>query len=102
MKHTQEELEAIVTEQNAGRQLKIEMAAIREGYTQEEIDTFPVQEAEAAAWQANNNAATPMIDGIIAENGRGKADQVARILGKATIYKDAVGRAIGRKQKKER
>lgn len=101
MKRSMEELQAIVDAHNAPAQLHAELAAIRGAYTQEEIDTFGIQEAEAAAWTNDASAPTPLIDGIIAHNGRTKADQVARILSKAAAYKAAVGAAIGRKQSKE-
>lgn len=101
MKRSIEELQAIVARQNAPAELRAELAVIRGSYTQEEIDTFTTQEAEAAAFSGNANAATPLIDGIISKNGRTKADQVSRILAKAAAYKAAVGAAIGRKQSKE-
>jgi len=101
MKRSMEELQALVDAHNAAATLQTELAAIRGAYTQEEIDTFGIQEAEALAYQADANAATPLIDGIISQNGSSKADQVARILAKATVYKTAVGEAIGRKQLKE-
>jgi len=85
----------------AAQELITELAAIRGAYTQEEIDTFNTQESEAVAWANDLNAPTPLIDGIIAHNGRAKADQVSRILFKASAYKAAVGAAIGRKQSKE-
>jgi hypothetical protein len=100
MKRSTEELQALVDAHNAPAQLQAELAAIRGAYTQEEIDTFSIQEAEAVAW-TNGPAPTPLIDGIIAHNGRSKADQVSRILAKAEAYKLAVGAAIGRKQSKE-
>lgn len=101
MKRSMEELQAIVDAHNAPAQLHAELAAIRGAYTQEEIDTFGIQEAEAVAWTNDASAPTPLIDGIISNNGRAKADQVSRILVKAAAYKSAVGAAIGRKQSKE-
>lgn len=101
MKRSMEELQAIVDAHNASTQLRTELAAIRGAYTQEEIDTFNTQESEAVAWTNDASAPTPLIDGIIAHNGRSKADQVSRILVKAAQYKSAVGAAIGRKQGKE-
>ena len=101
MKRSKSDLQAIVDAHNAPAQLQAELAAIRGDYTQEEIDTFDIQEAEALALSTDSNAPSPLIDSIIAHNGRSKPDQVMRILTKAAEYKAAVGAAIGRKQSKE-
>tara|TARA_R110000782_G_scaffold190236_1_gene280151 strand:- start:122 stop:517 length:396 start_codon:yes stop_codon:yes gene_type:complete len=84
------------------REFEEETAAISEGYTQAEIDTFPTQEAEAQAWAADNTAPTPLLDAIISESGEAKADLVTKILGNAAAMKVAVGKAIGKKQKKDK
>ena len=84
------------------REFEEEAAAISAGYTQAEIDTFPTQEAEAAAYAADNTAPTPLLDAILSESSEAKADLVTKILGNASAMKVAVGKAIGRKQKKEK
>jgi hypothetical protein len=79
-----------------------ETEAIKTGYTQAEIDTFPTQEAEAQAWAADNTAPTPLLDAVISESGKAKADLVTKILGNAAAMKVAVGKAIGTKQREEK
>jgi len=81
-------------------ELEAEGTVIKGGYTQIEIDSFPTQLEEALAWTANKSASTVMIDAIISESGDDKADLVARILTKSLYFKAAVGKAIGRKQRK--
>ena len=84
------------------REFEAEAAAISEGYSQAEIDTFSTQEAEAKAWSFNDTAPTPLLDAIISESGVTKAEIVMTVLNKAAALKAAVGAAIGRKKKKQK
>tara|TARA_R100001377_G_scaffold83171_1_gene64316 strand:- start:896 stop:1315 length:420 start_codon:yes stop_codon:yes gene_type:complete len=79
-----------------------ETAAMTADYSQAEIDTFSTQEAEAAAYTADNQAPTPLLDAIISESEDTKADLVAAIIGNAASLKVGAGKAIGRKKKKVR
>ena len=99
MKHTQEELQAIVDQQNATKTFQIEARQIVAGYTQEEIDTFPVQEQEAKSYIADQNSPTPMIDAIISESGESKDELVNRIITKSNAFRTSVGKALGKKRK---
>lgn len=77
----------------------VAMSPITSTYTAEEIASFPTQEPEAIAWQANNSAATPLIDGILSERtSLDKPTLVARIINNAATYKAVSGPAIGKKQ----
>ena len=76
-----------------------EVSVIQNNYTQAEINTFPIQEAEANAYSADNTAPTPLLDAIVAASLEPKADLVARILIKAAEFKTTVGTAIGNKNK---
>jgi hypothetical protein len=68
-------------------------------YTDEDIASFPTQEAEAKAWQADSTAATPFIDGLLANRPSvDKATLVQRIIDNANTYKAVAGPAIGKKQ----
>ena len=102
MKRSQAELNAIVGRQEVIKAFIYETNKIKEGYTQAEIDTFPTQEAEANAYAADNAAPTPLLDAILAESGDTKTALVAKIQTNAAAMKVAVGKAIGRKQKKEK
>jgi hypothetical protein len=99
MKHTQEELKAIVDARNATKAFQIEARQIVKDYTQEEIDTFPVQEEEAKSYIADNTSPTPMIDAIISESGEDKAELVSRIITKSNAFRASVGKALGKKRK---
>lgn len=99
MKHTQEELQAIVDARNATKQFQAEARQIVAGYTQEEIETFPAQEQEAKAYVADNTSPTPMIDAIISESGEDKDELVNRIITKSNAFKSVVGKALGKKRK---
>jgi hypothetical protein len=101
MKRSQAELEAIVAKQNAITEFLYETRALTDGYSQAEIDTFSVQEAEAKAYTADNTAPTPLIDAIISESGENKTDLITSILTKAGLLKIGAGKALGRKRKKE-
>lgn len=81
------------------QKFKQAMSPITGIYTDEDIASFPTQEAEAKAWQADNAAATPFIDGLLANRPSvDKATLVQRIIDNATTYKAVAGPAIGKKQ----
>jgi len=76
-----------------------EVSAITSVYSQQEIDSWPTQEAEALAYTASSEAKTPLIDARVAVTLEDKALFVASILTKAELYKVAFGAALGRKKK---
>lgn len=81
------------------QKFKAAMSPITGIYTDEDIASFPTQEAEAKAWQADNTATTPFIDGLLANRPTvDKAALVQRIIDNATTYKAVAGPAIGKKQ----
>jgi len=84
---------------SANAQLSADAAAIKAGYTQDEIDSWPQQLAEAEAWSADSTAETVLIDSIIEVSGETKADLVANILTKSAQFKAAFGAALGAKRK---
>ncbi len=47
------------------REVERVSAEYRTGYTQAELDSWPLQDAEAKAWLASNDAATPMLDAMM-------------------------------------
>lgn len=78
---------------------KSAMSPITGIYTDEDIASFPTQEAEAKAWQTDNTAATPFIDGLLANRPSiDKPTLVQRIIDNANTYKLVAGPAIGKKQ----
>lgn len=81
------------------RAFHLAMQPITSTYTAEDIASFPAQEAEAKAWQADNTAETPLLDAMVANRPSiDKATLVTRILANAVIYKQVAGPAIGKKQ----
>lgn len=76
-----------------------EIAVVKEGYTEDEIKSWPQQVAEAQAYQADQTAATPLLDAILINRGGTKDELVLRIATNATQYAQVLGVALGKKQK---
>lgn len=76
-----------------------EVAAIKDGYTEDEIKSWSQQVAEAQAYQADQTAATPLLDAILVNRGGTKDELVLRIAANATQYAQVFGAALGKKQK---
>jgi len=76
-----------------------EIAVIKSGYTEDEIKSWLQQAAEAAAYQADATAPTPLLDAIIATRGGTKDDLATKIATNAAAYAYVFGEALGRKQK---
>ena len=76
-----------------------EIAAIKAGYTEDEIKSWDQQLTEAKAYQTNQLAQTPLIDAIVSERGGTKDELVLRIATNAATYAQIFGEALGRKQK---
>ena len=74
---------------------------IKRDYTQAEIDSWPTQESEAVAFAQDAEAATPLLNAIIAETGEAKEDLAAKIIEKAGQFKQAFGTSLGKRRKAE-
>lgn len=86
------------------------LAAIREKYPHSEVLSWPYQESEARRWQAwadedepnpAEEPATPLVDLLAAERGIAKDELIGRIIAKADAYTQAVGVAVGKRQRLE-
>lgn len=77
-----------------------EVEIIADGYTQAEIDSWPIQDVEARAFIDDPSADTPLLDAILTESGETKADLVSRITANSITFKQQFGASLGRKQKK--
>ncbi len=75
-----------------------ELSAITKQYPTSEINSWPKQEAEARAYQADNTAAVPFIEALAAARGITVADQVTRIIAKADAYAATAAAAVGKRQ----
>ena len=68
------------------------------GYPQTEIESFYRQEKEALAWQANNEADTPMLKQIARVRGVPFEVLVEKVIEKASQFAVAIGVIIGQRQ----
>lgn len=87
---------AALAQVNAG--FETAMQAVRAEYPESEVLSWPKQESEARAWQADAGAATPLLDAMVAARGMDKAELAGRIIVKADAYAVATGQLIGRRQ----
>lgn len=68
------------------------------GYPQNEIASWPKQEAEARAWLADNTAPTPWIDGAANARGITKQELVTLIIANADALAPLHGALTGKRQ----
>ena len=74
------------------------ISPITSAYSQAERDTWPIQEAEAAAWLANPSAATPMLTALATQRNMAMADLVASVQVKAATFKALAGAVFGKRR----
>jgi hypothetical protein len=72
---------------------------IMAGYPENEIISWPKQEAEARAWLSNANASTPWIDAASASRGITKVDLVDKIMAHVALFYPLHGEFTGKRQK---
>jgi hypothetical protein len=75
------------------------MDTLTAGYPEDEVRSWPKQEAEARLWLLNANAATPWIDGAAAGRGIVKAELVNKIMANAALLASLQGELTGKRQK---
>jgi len=75
-----------------------EIAAIKSGYPDGEVLSWPKQETEARAYTADANAATPLLDALALARGITKADLASRVILKADMFAQISGAIIGKRQ----
>jgi hypothetical protein len=83
----------------AAKKLRNDYAAVMNGFTDIEFQTFTYQLLEAKAFDPMNLDATPMIKGIAEERSVPAEDIVAEIIATAPAMAYALGKVIGAKQK---
>lgn len=74
------------------------IAAIKAGYPESEVLSWPKQEAEARAFIADPVAATPLLDALAAARAMDKAELAARVVAKADAFAAYSGQIIGKRQ----
>ena len=89
--------ESVIADINAT--FEEEIAAVKAGYTEDEIKSWPQQVTEAQAYQADQTVSTPLLDAIVSQRGGTKDELVLRISTNATQYAQVFGEALGKKQK---
>lgn len=75
-----------------------DIAAIKRGYPDSEVLSWPKQESEARAFLASASAATPLLDSLAGARGLSKADLATRVIAKADAFAQLSGALIGRRQ----
>jgi hypothetical protein len=76
-------------------------AQMTASYPPSERLTWPIQEAEATAWQSSKLAATPFIDALAKARGIAREDLLQRALAKATAWRAAAAQLVGTRQRLE-
>lgn len=68
-------------------------------YPEMERETWPNQQAEAVAWQANNATATPYLDAIAAARGADLTTFRQSVVNRVTQFKAGSAALVGKRQK---
>ena len=63
-------------------------------YPKREVDSFPIKQAEAIAYTANNTALTPVIDAIVGSNATLKSAYITSIMAKVTALAQQEGQMV--------
>ena len=69
------------------------------GYPEFEKTTWPDQQAEALAWDADNTKPTPYIDGLALQRGIDRVTYLQKTVAKVNAYRDAAQKLVGQRQK---
>jgi len=77
------------------------LSGVRAAYPPGEVMSWDKQEAEARAYLADPDAATPLVDALAVTRGIGKAELVTRIIAKADVFAAFSGACIGNRQRIE-
>ena len=80
------------------RRCALELAAVRVGYPDDEVQSWPKQEAEARAFVSDPDAAIPLLSALCAARGVQLDELAAKVIGKADLFAAASGMAIGKRQ----
>ncbi len=74
------------------------MLEVKAGVPTDEIYSWDKQEAEARAYLADVEAATPLVNSLATARGIDKAELVSKIIGKADLFAGISGGLIGTRQ----
>lgn len=76
-----------------------EAAGLIAGYPSSERLTWPVQQAEALAWKADQNTPTPYLDTLAEARGIEPADMRQRTLDQTEMFMSVSGPMLGKRQR---
>lgn len=82
-------------------EFKTAIAAIKNGYTDDEIKSWDKQEQEAKAWTADNTTPTPLLSAMVLERGDTVADLVAKVIANSAAWTAAYGQILGAKHARD-
>jgi len=74
-------------------------AALTEGYPEAERLTWATQQAEVLAWDADENAPTPYLDGLAAARGISPAEMRQKTLEQTQLFMAASQQLVGKRQR---
>ncbi len=74
------------------------VAVTKIGVPTDEIYTWDIQKLEAEAWQKDNTAPTPFIDGLAAGRGMERELLLEKVLAKVTTYRALTSALTGKRQ----
>lgn len=71
------------------------LGLLEAGYTEREVKSWSQQQAEAAAWAADNNAVVPLLQGLADRRGIALVEVVAKVQAKVQIAAQLTGVILG-------
>lgn len=74
-------------------------AALTDGYPESERLTWPVQQQEALAWEADPDAPTPYLDGLAAARGITPEEMREKTLQQTQLFMLASQQLVGKRQR---
>lgn len=74
-------------------------AALTAGYPESERLTWPVQQQEALAWEADPDAPTPYLDGLAAARGITPEEMREKTLQQTQLFMSASQQLVGKRQR---
>lgn len=81
-----------------GYAMSSRIAAIKSGYPQDEVLSWPEQKSEAVAYQQDNSVTTPLLSSMAEARGITLNDLVSRVLANAAAWSTLSGKLIGKRQ----
>lgn len=81
-----------------GYAMSTRIAAIKSGYPEDEVLSWPEQKSEAMAYQQDNSVEAPLLSSMAEARGITLNDLVSRVLANAAAWSSLSGKLIGKRQ----